>query len=85
MTKEVRATTDTFVGKSNTEMSRISMGNALNSKMSSLVSQGLISSDYSTSVTADSNDIANGVVKVSVRFKPIVEIEFIEIIETVEL
>jgi len=85
VTKEVRATSDTFVGKSNTDINRIGMRTSIDNKLISLSRFGLIQPGSTSNVWVEGTDIADGVVRVSALFKPITEIEFVEIQLTVEI
>lgn len=83
--KEIRATSNTYVGKDNTEIVRIGIKSSCDSKLSALSRFGLIQSGANSTVWVEGNDVADGVVRVASLFKPITEIEFIEIQLTVEL
>lgn len=86
VSKELRATADTFIGKVNTASSRLGMEASIKSKLSTLSSLGLIdSAALQTRVWVEGTDVADGRVRVSVIFRPITEIEFVEIQQTVEL
>lgn len=83
--KEIRATADSFIGRANTSASRLGMQSSLSSKLSSLASIGMIGADSRASVFVQGTDVADGVVRVSVVFRPSTEIEFVEIQQTVEV
>ena len=83
--KEIRATSNTYVGNDNTELVRIGMKSSCDSKLSALTRYGLIQSGASSTVWVEGTDVADGVVRVASLFKPITEIEFVEIQLTVEL
>ncbi len=85
VTKEIRASSDTFVGLSNTVINRIGMQTSLDNKLSSLARFGLIQTGSTSNVWVEGTDVADGVVRVSALFKPITEIEFVEIQLTVEI
>jgi hypothetical protein len=70
----------------NTASSRLGMEASIKSKLSTLSSLGLIdSAALQTRVWVEGTDVADGRVRVSVIFRPITEIEFVEIQQTVEL
>jgi hypothetical protein len=85
VTKEMRATSDAFVGLSNTVINRIGMQTSLDNKLSTLARFGLIQTGSSSNVWVEGTDVADGVVRVSALFKPITEIEFVEVQLTVEI
>ena len=85
VTKEVRISADGFVGKANTAANRLAMQSGLKSKLSTLASLGIIAAGSSARVFVEGTDIADGVVRVSVIFRPITEIEFVEILQSVEI
>ena len=85
MIKEIRATANTYVGKDNTEIVRIGMKSSCDTKLSALSRFGLIQGGANATVWVEGTDVADGVVRVASLFKPITEIEFIEIQLTVEL
>ena len=61
------------------------MQSGLKSKLSTLASLGIIAAGSSARVFVEGTDIADGVVRVSVIFRPITEIEFVEILQSVEI
>ena len=61
------------------------MKSSCDSKLSALARFGLIQNGANATVWVEGNDVADGVVRVASLFKPITEIEFIEIQLTVEL
>lgn len=83
--KELRATSETFVGRENTEITRIGMKSSLDTKLDALTRFGLIQPGSYSTVWVEGTDVADGVVRVSSLVKPVTEIEFVEIQLTVEL
>ena len=83
--KELRATTNTFVGKDNTDIVRIGIKSSCDAKLSTLTRIGLLQPGANSNVWVEGTDVADGVVRVSAIIKPVTEIEFIEIQFTLEL
>jgi hypothetical protein len=85
VSKEIRATTDGFVGQPNNEVSRLGMTSSLRTKLNSLAAQGLIDATANARVFVEAGDVDAGTVRVAVTFRPATEIEFVEVQQTVEI
>ncbi len=83
--KEVRSVTDTYVGMVNNDQVRSRMRTSIESALYDLVQIGLVNDDYNVEVFVQNDDVANGIVRVSVIFKPVFELEFINVTLTVNV